>query len=76
MSLNTTKDSVKKSTVVAEKKDKSPKNKQQPLIQYAQKCAWCGLYLLGGDEISTYNGLDYQYKDWLCHKDCNLKDEF
>jgi hypothetical protein len=42
------------------------------LIQYAQKCAWCGYYILCYQELETYNGGLKRYAGWLCHKSCNL----
>lgn len=45
---------------------------EKPLVQVAQKCAWCGMYLFMGQSISVYNGSDPLYTDWLCHTDCNL----
>lgn len=46
---------------------------EEPLLQLAQKCAWCKKYLLFGEETELYNGKNYQYKYWICHKKCNLQ---
>ncbi len=43
-----------------------------PLMQYAQKCAWCGRYLYANDEIEIYNGNLRCYTGWMCHKQCNI----
>lgn len=51
-----------------------PLPKKYPKIQCAQKCAWCGRYLFGGDDIATYNGPDEDYEGWMCHAECNLHD--
>lgn len=43
-----------------------------PLIQHAQKCAWCNKYLIGAEhEFTLYNGSDPLYKGWICHVKCN-----
>lgn len=42
-----------------------------PLVQCAQKCAWCGRYLTTGD-FASYNGADPLYIGWICHVECNL----
>ena len=42
-----------------------------PIIQYAQKCAHCGEYLLGDQILEFYKGLDERYVNWLCHEECN-----
>jgi len=41
--------------------------------QSAQKCPWCFRYMLGDDEIGTYNGDDPDYVGWMCHEYCNLR---
>lgn len=47
-------------------------NKVEPLVQHAQKCAWCGHHLLGGEQTAQYNGEDPLYKGWECHSACNV----
>jgi hypothetical protein len=44
----------------------------EKVIQTAQKCAWCGEYLLGSQLIATYNGPDKRFSEWLVHESCNL----
>jgi len=46
--------------------------KRLPKIQAAQKCAWCGRYLTGRDEIATFDGSDPDYQGWMCHAECNI----
>lgn len=43
----------------------------EPLVQHAQKCAWCGKYLTDGS-ISVYDGPVPEYKYWMCHAECNM----
>jgi len=56
------------------KSEPDPKqSKSEPLVQYAQKCAWCGRYLVGSEsDFAIYNGKDPLYKGWVCHYECNL----
>jgi hypothetical protein len=44
----------------------------QPLIQSAQKCAWCGDYLLGDEPTAVYDGANPLYVNWECHDRCNV----
>ncbi len=38
--------------------------------QLAQICAWCGEYIMGHQETTTYDGTDRRYKDWMVHAEC------
>lgn len=42
----------------------------EPLPQYAQKCAWCNMYLLSGDDTVIYSGPDQRFTNWICHARC------
>jgi len=42
------------------------------LLQLAQKCFYCGLYLMGGQETAVYNGKQKRYTDWVVHQSCHL----
>jgi hypothetical protein len=55
---------------------KTPPKGVKKQIQFAQKCPWCFKYMFGGEELSTYNGAEYEYSGWMCHAECNLPMEF
>lgn len=61
----------KRKNAIRNVESKSKKNIEEPLIQYAQKCAWCGEYITDAQETELYSGSDNRYKFWLCHKGCN-----
>ena len=51
--------------------NKSHNKSNEPLIQCAQKCAWCNQYMYFNDEIEEYKGLDVDFIGWMVHKHCN-----
>ncbi len=42
-----------------------------PKDQLSQKCPICYKFLLLGQIVEYYKGPDNDYKNWLCHADCN-----
>lgn len=48
----------------------SPRIKIMPRTQLAQKCPYCGKYLLSGEPTTVYNGTSEEYTNWIVHEEC------
>jgi hypothetical protein len=46
------------------------KKRNPPMIQMAQKCAFCDRYIHADEETDSYNGDLDEYQGWMCHASC------